>query len=381
MMVGAFLILSALVATTSHGFEYEDLSSLIQTKSIRTIESLLPVLPTDFRSHYTLIHTSRSLQGASRTNPRVVLYGSDGRLSCSFNGDATQLRGDTFECIQFRTSTRKFDFRQIQFPKRGSSDPVMFSESGKSSDGKVSCLGCHGGSDPRPNWGEYPKWPGTYGSFHDRMQEDDKDFQEWLKAKPAHPRYRYLEQNDEEPNLHYGMLVTRYLALRNARILEEKVPLYKRLGFAVKALNCRLNATQLASVRTTPKYAEINIDWSTLLSTNGISNSLWTTQIFSDPMDSPLYQVHTGFGYLSHIVATAIAQNLSRAGNTALQSGLLSMEQSLTLARTGRPDTSYFTMVNHVVPDPEYFSKEFGRRNQLICPELSRLLVDELLHD
>ena len=92
---------------------FEKIQSLLQRCQITRIDQLLPLLPAEFRSRFVLVHSSRSLQGATAAFPRVILFGLDARFILSFSGDP-QLKGyDSLETIEFDDLTRKFHFRSI----------------------------------------------------------------------------------------------------------------------------------------------------------------------------------------------------------------------------------------------------------------------------
>jgi hypothetical protein len=82
-------------------FNIDMLRELIRTPGVRTIEETLALLPTDLRANYTLVFASRSLQAATFSAPRAILYGVDGRFIVSFNGDANERGYDVLETMQF----------------------------------------------------------------------------------------------------------------------------------------------------------------------------------------------------------------------------------------------------------------------------------------
>ncbi len=51
----------------------------------------LAILPVEFRQNFTLIYKSEShMQQASPEKPRVLMFGSNGRLQITFNADRSQ---------------------------------------------------------------------------------------------------------------------------------------------------------------------------------------------------------------------------------------------------------------------------------------------------
>ncbi len=174
------------------GFTYEDLKALIETNNLTRIEDVIEQLPAEFNSHYCLMHTSRSLQGASPQAPRALLFGKDAKLIIAFTGAPHLGNYAALEVMQFRQDTQQFEMRQISFPQEiGRRSTVQFSEKNPSA-----CLSCHS-THPRPNWEKYPEWPGAYGSLDDYPTGDElaqfKDFRE--KVMPT-GRYRFLKTRE-----------------------------------------------------------------------------------------------------------------------------------------------------------------------------------------
>ena len=60
-------------------FDMEALTGIIRTVNVRSVEEMLPLLPSELRANYTLAFASRSLQGATPSAPRAILFGSDAR--------------------------------------------------------------------------------------------------------------------------------------------------------------------------------------------------------------------------------------------------------------------------------------------------------------
>ena len=156
---------------------FEDLLGLISHYSIGSIDELLTYLPDKYLSEFTLMHHSLSLQPATYANPRVILTGPHATLIMAFNGDPTPNPTPYYslEVIQYRSSTKRFEFRTIDFPRTpGPPTP--------SAANPQLCMSCHapyapvGPStptptpNPRPIWEAYARWPGAYGSSVDSAQ-------------------------------------------------------------------------------------------------------------------------------------------------------------------------------------------------------------------
>jgi hypothetical protein len=150
------------------------------------VEDIVQQLPRLFLSDSALVLKSDSLQGASPTHPRAVLFGSGdktSRLALAYNGHANQKRNNTIEAIEFNGTS--FDFFEIRFPLEN--DPkkkVIFS---KKNPGV--CLNCH--TTNRPIWDVYPLWSGTYGAHESRIYNQELDsFKQFLQSYEDNPRYK-----------------------------------------------------------------------------------------------------------------------------------------------------------------------------------------------
>jgi hypothetical protein len=80
---------------------FEALRHTIDSNNVRSVDALLPLLSPVLRSRYALVFDSRSVQGASYSDPRVLLFGGDAHFIVSFNGDARQRGSDSIETMEF----------------------------------------------------------------------------------------------------------------------------------------------------------------------------------------------------------------------------------------------------------------------------------------
>jgi mono/diheme cytochrome c family protein len=184
ILIAAFLLAHPLPGVA---LEFASLQRLIEERDVRSIETLLPLLPTGLRSRYALMFRSRSLHGASFDNPRVILYGDDARLVVTFNGDPRLPGFDAVETMEFDPVSKAFSFRQIEFAAAASAPPRI------SEPNPEPCGKCHG-DPPRPVWDTHPLWPGAYGEKYRAplALEEAAGLKRFLQAQPAHPRYRFL---------------------------------------------------------------------------------------------------------------------------------------------------------------------------------------------
>src|ERR1700687_4174895 len=166
-------------------FNIDTLRGLIRTRDVRTVEESLALLPADLRTNYTLVFASRSLQGATLSAPRAILYGADGRFIVSFSGDTGEGH-DALETMQFDERSNGFHFRELTFPKGGQGVQV-------SEDNPPRCAACHG-LPARPIWDTPPSWPGVYGERYRTglSKAESVGMQGFLARQAEDPRYRYL---------------------------------------------------------------------------------------------------------------------------------------------------------------------------------------------
>jgi hypothetical protein len=379
---------SAAVAADTSRFSYEDLVALINDRGFTSIEQVLPALPEAFRSGYTLMNASGSLQDASDTNPRVIMFGADARLTCAFNGDPLQAGFDALECFQFRESERRFDFRQIRFPTSTNGlTQVAFSASGQSTDGTVQCSGCHR-PDPRPNWEEYSTWPGAYGSEDDGLHDEAPRYAAFVARRSAHPRYRWLIQGtdplapytmdghaddvDVRPNVKFSDAVGRMNGFRATRILESRVPLWRSLALAVSYWGCALSQEQKDALARTGFDVAREVDFMRIFGSLGLARGDWGTNVHGDEYNA--YDHEAGFTFLFNDVLLTIAQEQARAGNVELQQGFDKIRAFIATYYTGSR-LRFFSTLDELVPDPTYH----GDASPYLCPELARVFVAEAL--
>ena len=169
-------------------FDFESLRALVDRSGAGGVEAVVAALPEDLRSRYTLVFDSRSLQGASWSNPRAVLFGSTARLVVTFNGEPSQRGYAALETMEFIPAGNRFLFREISFAPGVSGLEVRISDPNP-----ARCASCHG--DPaRPIWDAAPLWPGVYGERYGSglSEREQQGLKEFLALEAAHPRYRHL---------------------------------------------------------------------------------------------------------------------------------------------------------------------------------------------
>ena len=183
-----FCLLAAAVPVAG-AIDFATLQRTIADHNVRSIEELLPLLPTDLRSRYVLMFRSRSLHGSSFAHPRAILFDPEARFVVSFNGDVSQAGFDALETMEFVDAEKSFQFREVVFPegKRGSG-AIRISQPNP-----PLCRKCHG-EPPKPIWDTHPLWPGAYGERYDAelTAAETDGLRKFLSEQADHPRYRYL---------------------------------------------------------------------------------------------------------------------------------------------------------------------------------------------
>jgi|GEM_PF-3235283 len=191
-----------------------DIQAWLKSESPHSIEEFLSKLPDDELRNFTLMHDSKSLQQASAQNPRAILYGDDGQWVITFNGDASQMGGDTIEMMIRDDRTHSYGFHELTFRE---GRPILKLNSKR-------CEICHG-IPTRPIWDHYDQWPGAYGERDDQFSQQELDaMAKFIAAAPTHPRYRYLKDLEKgyrfehEGILYAGYTIDRDDANRNRQL-------------------------------------------------------------------------------------------------------------------------------------------------------------------
>jgi len=167
-----------LQASQSGELAQEQIGSLIdEAVQAGSIDAFLEKFLPERGSRYLVVHRSRSLQEASPTRPRIVVF--DHRHSWAFSFTHPENRGGSLlEFTQFNPKKRQFEFQSVDFSQ---SKPVV------SELNPPRCLRCHSGGTystteawknsrsekifsafgPRPNWDSGFIWRGFMGGRND----------------------------------------------------------------------------------------------------------------------------------------------------------------------------------------------------------------------
>lgn len=182
-----FLLLLVCSSAFAEIVTVQTIKNQIRDNNIRTMDDFIAKLPSDLLTHFTLMHSSKSLHGSSFQEPRALLFGETGQWVVSFNGSSDQDAGDMVEMMIYDPKTKTYAFHELDF----SSDTPVLHES------PAKCLACHG-SNPRPIWDHYNMWPGAYGAVDDRYTEKEYEYlTAFINKAPSHPRYKHLKKLKE----------------------------------------------------------------------------------------------------------------------------------------------------------------------------------------
>lgn len=117
---------------------------------IEFVDYLFSTAPA-LRQQFVLLHQSASLQIASKTHPRILVFGGGKVFTFSEHPDNKKLR---VEMMEIDSNTRDINLREIIFGENG----AQFDPNPKS------CVACHG-SPAKPVWDPYDFWPNAFGSL------------------------------------------------------------------------------------------------------------------------------------------------------------------------------------------------------------------------
>ncbi len=215
----------------------------------------------DYFNQYVAAYRSRSLQQATPSHPRIIMFSQNADLVVSFNGHRRQRGFDNIELMRFNHIDNRFEFYEMSF---------VNSKAEISEPNPQKCLECHQSGtrtnvDPRPNWEPYNSWFGFYGSLDDstklfktgfvkkhkldqpelKFLIDEFDQEElwfenfWNNIKPTDSRYQYLDtivnDNYNEATIN-GDLTNRLATLnlrRVARLMKENQEVYEQVKYSI----------------------------------------------------------------------------------------------------------------------------------------------------
>lgn len=187
------------------------LEAIIRDEScgVKSIDDLLPMLPSNYRSNFVLMYRSQSLQGPHNINyqnPRAILFPKNKRqnIFLSFNGHPSLKNHNNIELLEAGNGENELDpniFKlvDISFPSDSLAKSMTWSQAQSnivvSDPNPQKCLTCHG-APVRPIFQSYPIWEGAYGSFHLYGNETERiELGRFVNEQMTNTssRYRHLE--------------------------------------------------------------------------------------------------------------------------------------------------------------------------------------------
>lgn len=390
-------------------FNYEDLISLIKSKKLVSVESVLPYFPENMRKNFLLIRDSLSLQKSDDLHPRAILFGQDATLTCSFGGHESLDGFNTIECFQFREKTAKFEFHEIVFPtKKNGLNETAISLPNRQAIGAISCTACHT-QDPRPNWEPYSRWKGAYGSSDDSFnlgivdersksdpelqaaiineREAFKRFKATYKSSSRYSQLIFPEGElspfsdehkslnyDLRPNVKFTHAISELMVKRNLRKMTE-LPFNQQIDFVKATLKCNtLKLTAFDDLYPSLETADV-------LRQSPFSVFEWTPAFRSldpkckdcednggDPDKNRVssvsnYNYETGASDLNLMVATKLVNNF-------VEKGLLSQKSlEVNIVKRGN-GLSPKILTSGTPKDFEEFEKIVNQQRLDLCLEL-----------
>ena len=264
VLVGAA---SARAATLPDPFDTQDIRNFLNGQSVPSADAFLASLPESQQKNMVFVHTSRSLQAATKAAPRQILFGWDARMIVAAGGEPE----DTIEIAAFDPASGRYHFQEITFSEG----------QGTLNEAPTACAACHGQPE-RPIWHSYGEWPGVYGSeAGDVLADDVQPFGDFATSIPSRPRYNHLKLSLESdgfllldrvypfPNTVMNFVLGSTVSVGVVARLKQS-PRYERSKWAVLALSsvvgCDRNSAMAMVDQIAADYArelELNEDFKT----------------------------------------------------------------------------------------------------------------------
>ena len=130
----------------------EGIEQFINENQIDSVTEVLNALPIHYRTNFSLIEKSKGSSLSSLEYPRMVLFGSDGRVLLNFGTDKKDPSYKTLNVAELHEDTGRWEFSVFDFKN----DKVKLQRNPNS------CKSCHG-NILRPIWGTNLDWAGAFG--------------------------------------------------------------------------------------------------------------------------------------------------------------------------------------------------------------------------
>ncbi|MGZ3697572.1 MAG: hypothetical protein ACXWP5_05665 [Bdellovibrionota bacterium] len=233
-LLGVTLSLLCLPAFAQNPFDFAALQSLIESRHLTSVEQVISLLPENYRQNYSLVYLSRSSQFASPKYPRIILFGPDAKFIIALSGDPSMPGFDKLETIEFQEASKSFKFREIEFSKEAKRPKFHLNP-------EQTCAKCHR-TPLRPNWENYPFWPGAFGSDIGTLSGAEKRYLDEYQKSTAHQgRYQYLKPLSNPGEVNAGVTQSLYnlefMQIWSSIKSSSLYPRYK-YSFTAAALEC-----------------------------------------------------------------------------------------------------------------------------------------------
>jgi len=182
--------------------------------SVGSVAEQLAALPLEYHQNAVLVRDSGSLQLSFDAAPRQILFGSDAHLLLGIGSDPGDPLYESIEFAEMNPVRHAYQAGRIHF-QPGKAPAIEFSPE--------ICKSCH--DDPFiPIWGQYPRWPGVYGTDRQAISPDDyAAFGEFLLNQKVEPHFSHLDL----------ILDPRSFALKNRKYSIPNTVMNNSLGDAV----------------------------------------------------------------------------------------------------------------------------------------------------
>ena len=300
--------------TPSPEINYEEFKSkILLDRKTNSIAKTLHMLPLSYRSNYTLMHTSGSIQPGTYLNPRALLFGETASLIISFNGDKSQEGYNALEIANYDDTKRRIFYRKVIFREDSGpnfewtkeaiiknerldeniEDAVEYFDERIliSKPNQMICMGCHSAKtfsydeirSKRPedrfvryNWAAYDTWNGAYGKTEDILS-DDQEFQKFLINRKTNLRYQALfrPQSDNSfpysdtdevnfnraPNSRLTMLLALRYAQQLANVIYTSGVLHKNYVKYMLSLGCEEDNNNSVLKEIATKHGRLSLEF------------------------------------------------------------------------------------------------------------------------
>lgn len=165
----------------------------IPGNKFREIEDVVEQLPESLRTHYTLMHKSQSMQPASLSRPRAILYGETADFVAAFSGHS-RAKKNKIEFMQFDREALTYELRFLTKQPGPDGTPQLT----LSARNPETCTACHR-ADPRPNWENYPNWPGAVGAEDDFIFENTEHGSRGMNQQEVRELVQFAQEAEQLP--------------------------------------------------------------------------------------------------------------------------------------------------------------------------------------